>query len=192
MWCRSAHAALIDVPLNDDMRLVSGCLRSTPLIVLPYLSGIQAPQDRRDEACQRLLAKSAHTNHPLHQVLHTSPAPTRLKSRRPLRPYAESLGAVDPPPVPAILQPYLSTWSAHPPGHQLPRRAWVQLNRLRSGVGRFAALMSAWGLSATDHCICGCPQSAQHVLTCSAVGPPCPLTEIDNPDLVSYLCSTNF
>ena len=156
------------------MRLASGCLRSTPLIVLPYLSGIQAPQDRRDEACQRLLAKSAHVNHPLHQVLHTSPAPTRIKSRRPLRPYAESLGAVDPPPVPAILQPYFSIWGAHPPGHHLPRRAWVQLNR-------FAALMSAWGLSTSDLCICGSPQTGQHVLTCSAVGPPCPLTETDNP-----------
>ena len=192
VWCRSSHAALVDVPLNDAMRLISGCLRSTPLSVLPHLAGIQAPRDRRDEACLRLYTKAAHANHPLHQVLHTAPTPSRLRSRRPLRPHAEGLVAVDPPAVPDILQPYLRAWNTHPPGHHLPRRAWVQLNRLRSGVGRFAALMSAWGLAASDLCSCGRPQTAQHVLQCDAVGPPCPLTDLADPRLLPYLLKTKF
>lgn len=41
--CRSSHRAQVDVHLNDAMRLMSACLRSTTLNVLnvlPHLSGI--------------------------------------------------------------------------------------------------------------------------------------------------------
>ena len=192
VWCRSSHAAQVDVPLNDAMRLISGCLRSTPLSVLPHLSGIQSPRDRRSEACLRLYSKAAAASHPMNQVLHNVPAPTSLKSRRPFRLFVEGLEAIVPPPVPSILPPYLPTWSAHPPGYQLPRRAWIQLNRLRTGVSRFAASMCSWGLATSDLCSCGLPQTPQHVLICALAGPPCPLTDLDNPCLLQYLSTSKF
>ena len=47
VWCRSAHARLIDSVLNDALRIVTGCLRPTPTDYLPVLSGIQPAELRR-------------------------------------------------------------------------------------------------------------------------------------------------
>ena len=41
VWTQSAHTRGLDVPLHDAMRLISGCIRCTPLNQLPFLSGIQ-------------------------------------------------------------------------------------------------------------------------------------------------------
>ena len=47
VWCRSAYTRLIDSVLNDALRIVTGCLRSTPTDHLPVLSGIQPAELRR-------------------------------------------------------------------------------------------------------------------------------------------------
>ena len=66
-----------------------------------------------------------------------------------------------------------------PPGANLPRREWVSLNRIRTGVGRFNAAMHRWGLRPSAACQCGAPeQTAQHILSeCPDLRPP------DNVDL---------
>ena len=40
VWCCSAHTCFIDNVLNDALRIVTGCLRSTPTDYLPILLGI--------------------------------------------------------------------------------------------------------------------------------------------------------
>ena len=40
VWCQSTHTKTLDVPLNEAMRIVSGCIRPTPLNFLPPFSGI--------------------------------------------------------------------------------------------------------------------------------------------------------
>ena len=37
----------------------------------------------------------------------------------------------------------------------LPQAAWVKLNRLRNGVGRFHSSMHNWGLAPSPNCECG-------------------------------------
>ena len=55
---------------------------------------------------------------------------------------------------------------ARPDGMGLPRAAWVKLNRLRTGVGRFHSSMHKWGLVSSPNCECGTSeQTADHVLT---------------------------
>ena len=55
---------------------------------------------------------------------------------------------------------------AKPVGMGLPRVAWVKLNRLRTGVGRFHSSMHKWGLAPSPNCECGASeQTADHVLT---------------------------
>ena len=51
-----------------------------------------------------------------------------------------------------------------PVGMGLPRAAWVKLNRLRTGVGRFHSSMHKWGLAPSPNHECGASeQTADHV-----------------------------
>jgi len=67
-------------------------------------------------------------------------------------------------PIPAALQSFISAFGPQPPGCDLRRTAWVQLNRLRTGVGRFAANMKLMGLCGSDLCESGKVQTAHHIL----------------------------
>jgi len=44
------------------------------------------------------------------------------------------------------LRTLISGIGTHPPGMTLPRRAWVRLNRLRTGVERFRSCLYKWGM----------------------------------------------
>ena len=56
--------------------------------------------------------------------------------------------------------------SARPVGMDLLRAAWVKLNCLQTGVGRFHSSMHKWGLIPSPNCKCGAyEQTADHVLT---------------------------
>ena len=64
------------------------------------------------------------------------------------------------------LRAFVPQTGARPVGMGLPRAAWVKLNRLRTGVGRFHSSMHKWGLAPSPNCECGASeQTADHVLT---------------------------
>ena len=64
------------------------------------------------------------------------------------------------------LRAFVPETGARPVGMGLPRVAWVKLNRLRTGVGRFHSSMHKWGLAPSPNCECGASeQTANHVLT---------------------------
>src|SRR6218665_747064 len=54
--------------------------------------------------------------------------------------------------------------SVWPPGHELPRREWVPLNRFRIGQGRCAANMVRWKQSSDPRCSCGEIQTMSHIV----------------------------
>ena len=176
VWCCSAHTRLIESVLNDALRIVTGCLRPTPMDHLPVLSGIQPAELRRMEATLSLAHRgSLDSDHILHGLLSGSSdtRQVRLRSTRPFVPGARNLLDNF-----ARLGICASEWTNHkwnaeycknvsglrvfvpetgarPVGMGLPRAAWVNLNRLRTGVGRFHLSMHKWSLAPSPNCECG-------------------------------------
>ena len=60
------------------------------------------------------------------------------------------------------------------PGATLPRRAWVRLYHLRTGVGRFCSCLYKWGMASSAACECGAEEQTVHhvVLQCPIHRPP--------------------
>ena len=64
------------------------------------------------------------------------------------------------------LRAFVPETGARPVGMGLPRAAWVKLNHLRTGVGRFHLSIHKWSLAPSPNCECGASeQTADHVLT---------------------------
>ena len=187
VWCRSAHTRLIDSVLNHALRIVTGCLRSTPTDHLPVFSGIQPAKLRRLGATLSLAHRgSLDPDHILHGLLSESSytRQVRLRSRRPFVPAARNLldnlarlgirasewtnhkWKTEYCENASRLRDFLLGTGARPVGMGLPRAAWVKLNRLRTGFGRFHSSMHKWGLAPSPNCECGASeQTADHVLT---------------------------
>ena len=187
VWCCSAHTCLMDNVLNDALHMVTGCLRPTPTDHLPVLSGIQPAELRRMGATLSLAhRKSLDPDHILYGLLSGSSdtCQVRLRSRRSFVPAARNLldniarlgirasectnykwkteyceGA-------SRLRDFVPETGARPVRMGLPRAAWVKLNRLRTGVGRFHSSIQKWGLAPSPNCEWGASeQTADHVLT---------------------------
>ena len=135
------------------MRTVSGTLRPTPLPWLPVLSHIAPSHLRRKEATAKLLAKICRIDSlPLHADIENHP-PARLPSRHPiwLDVPQEELSALGEwcdewpgPGADVINQSLVDDPTALPPGFNLPRHLWANLNRVRTGQGQCAANLARW------------------------------------------------
>ena len=187
VWCCNAHTHLINSVLNDALHIVTGCLRPTPMDHLPVLSGIQPAELRRMGATLSLAYRgSLDPDHILYGLLSgfSDNRQVRLRSRRPFVPAARNL--LDNLAKLGIrasewtnhkwkteycenafrLRAFVPATGARPVGMGLPRVAWVKLNCLRTGVGRFHSSMPKWGLAPSPNCECGASeQTADHVLT---------------------------
>ena len=162
-------------------------LRPTPTDHLPVHSGILPAKLRRMGATLSLAhCRSLDPDHILYGLLSGSSdtRQVRLRSRRPFVPAARNL--LD---NLARLDIRASEWTNHKwkteycenasrlrafvpetgarlVGIGLPRTAWVKINCLRTGVGRFYSSMHKWGLTPSPNCECGASeQTADHVLT---------------------------
>ena len=93
VWCRSAHTHRLDAALNNGLRLVSGCIRSTPTFMLPVVSGIMPPDTLRNKQYLALSCRAeADDQHALHNIVTAStPVRKRLQSRHPFSEHAKQL-----------------------------------------------------------------------------------------------------
>ena len=176
VWCRSAHTCLIDSVLNDALRINTGCLRPTPTDHLPIFSDIQPPELRRMGATVSLAhRRSLDPDHILYGLLSgfSDVFQVRLRCRRPIVPASRNL--LDNLAGQGIrtsectnhkwnaeycenssrLRIFVPRTGARPVGMGLFRAAWVKLNGLRTGVGRFHSSMHKWGLAPSLNCECG-------------------------------------
>ncbi|KAL1465708.1 hypothetical protein WDU94_005254 [Cyamophila willieti] len=175
VWLYSKHTHLVDVQLNNSMRIVSGSIKSTPTYWLPVLSNISPPQLRREKALLREYEK-IHSNRalPIHSEL-AHLEHSRLISRNPPMRKAllllesnfditgewEQIWSTNAPEECRSL-PCITT---EPPGYNLPRKTWVTLNRIRTNHGVCADMMYKWGKAASPQCDCGNPkQTIRHIV----------------------------
>jgi len=72
------------------------------------------------------------------------------------------------------LRTFIPNNGTHLPGMTLPRRDWVPLNHLRTGIGRFRFFLYKWGVAYSAACECGAEeQTVDHVvLQCPIHRPP--------------------
>ena len=159
-------------------------LRPTPTDHLPVLSGIQPAELRRLGATLSLAYRgSLDPDHILYGLLSGSSdtRQVRLRSRRPFVPGARNnlarLGIhafewtnhkwkTEYYKNASRFHAFVPETGARPVGMGLPRAAWVKLNRLRIGVGRFRSSMHKWGLAPSPNFECGASkQTADNVLT---------------------------
>lgn len=169
VWRNSAHAKQVDTAINETARIVSGCLKPTPIDKIYPIIGIAPPAIRRNVAAEveRTKQKNDH-RHPLHE--HQNQA-TRLKSRKSFIQSTEELSEL---PTARRLQ----LWKQSVPnasmdlkeegsaGFQLPFTTWRSLNRLRTGVTRCKVNLKKWGITEDDKCSCGSTQDFNHLMTC--------------------------
>lgn len=176
IWLNSRHVHKLDTELNNTMRTISGCIKSTPTYWLPTLSCIAPPHLRRQDALLREYNKlSANELHPIHEDV-TAASLSRLKSRRPVIKTARELQEDNF----GVIHKWTEIWSestppnihlnlpvnCKPKGFEASRQIWKTANRIRTGHGRCADLLHKWGKLATPHCDCGCAcQTVAHIVT---------------------------
>lgn len=167
VWNRSTHAKTVDIALNETCRLMTGCMKATPLQNLYKAGGIEAPATRRlaAEHTERI-RQMCDSRHPLYEA----PEPIRrLKSRKGF------LSAV--PMEPPDAYPLSQKPS---PGNHLDWKTWKTFNRLRTGVAPTKTNLAKWGIidGSDITCDCGEPQTGEHLLTCENCPSSCSLEDL--------------
>lgn len=80
VWERSTHSKEVDVALYETLRMITGCISSTPTQDLSTLSGIAPPHIRRSTLAQKERLKQ--TTDSRHNLYPHEPVSARLPSRK--------------------------------------------------------------------------------------------------------------
>jgi len=198
VWCRSKHTRLVDKLIHDALRLVTGCLRPTPINNLFVLAGNIPTELRRKRSALSLSRRTIELEHLLHDQLLFTPSTQKLelKSRHYFVPGCTGTTKdLDKSNTTAAFRAdhkwntewqkniyRLHTFIPSPgpslPGMTLLRTSWVRLNRLRTVVELFRSTMHNRDLVSLANCRCGPEeQTADHILA------SCPLYHHPNGTL---------
>lgn len=177
VWEASAHTRHVDIALNESVRIITGCLRPTPVLKIYPLAGIAPPTIRRTVAAE--IEKTKQEKDPRHPLYNHSETSSRLKSRKSFLRRTMSLKT-----KPELQR--LSLWKEIAPaqegftpkeqlssGNQLPYPTWRTLNRLKTGVSKCRSNMVKWGYAVDDRCDCGEIQTPEHLLVCCRMNNSC-------------------
>ena len=93
-WGRSRHTGHVDIALNETCRIITGCLKATPIPCLYALAGIAPPHIRRKVATNA--DRCLHEDDPRHPLHGQRPAKHRLTSRNSFLDSTEALNPLDP------------------------------------------------------------------------------------------------
>ncbi|KAL1117882.1 hypothetical protein AAG570_004195 [Ranatra chinensis] len=181
------------------MRMIAGVMKSTPKEWLPVLSHIQPPNLRRINALIGEYNKiQQNQNLPIHEDVGDANQ-SRLISRI----ARTAIAAMDE--EFSLIGSWQQEWFAkqnistpyithEPPGFHLPRKSWLELNRVRAQRGRCAYAMHKWGKAPTSFCECGAIGAVRRIVE------ECPRTAYSGkpedfltatPESIAYLKSLN-
>ena len=167
-WGHSKHTGYVYNALSDTCRIVTGCLKATPIPCLYALAGIAPPHIRREVAsnADRCIQVDG-TGHPLRGQ---RPAKYRLPSSNSFLDSTEAFSTSKQDARTTLWVEELKALGERStewrdrgiiPNEQLasgtdePLSTWRSLNRLRVQKGRCRTMMKTWKLSHTDVCDCG-------------------------------------
>jgi hypothetical protein len=179
VWNQSKHTKHVDTALNETCRVITGCLKPTPLKYIYPLAGIAPPGIRRHVAtCIERTKQSMDQRHPMYGYLGPQ---RRLKSRRS---FIANSTTIHVTPEQYRIQKWreeLQCEKPVPPAEHLPCGGnqpwiiWKTLNRLRTGVAKTKVNMRKWGYQKESDILCECgeDQSDDHLLQCTLAPPGC-------------------
>lgn len=172
VWARSCHAKKVDIALNETSRIISGCLKSTPVEEILVLSGI-APSDIKREIAS-VIERHKQQNDPRHPLHGKNPAQSRLRSRKS---FLTMIQPIRNPPE----KERINRWKEReqkftrelkkelPKGRNWKWEKWKALNRLRTEVGRCKTTLKKWKIlreEDTTNYKCGETQTMGQLLQC--------------------------
>jgi hypothetical protein len=185
-WSRSTHVKQVDVALNESCRLITGCLKNTPLKKIFPLAGIAPPDIRHGVKADWERTKQKHDK--LHPMFGISPPTARLKSRKSFLMFTQILERnQDEERIDRwkhSLDKEAKNWmepAEHlPAGNNLEWPVWRTLNRLRVGVGRCKENQAKWGFIPDEDrfCDCGQTQTMAHLINCPSCSTSCTMDDI--------------
>ena len=185
VWSHSRHTSTVNIVLNDALRLISGTMAPTPTAMLPILAGIPPADIRRDHLVLRH-AEKAHQHNSLVPSIPDNAPPQRIRrdhfatranmlhSCAPLSPaWVQERWKEEWERAKSDFHDYIDAPVSKPTGCNLARQSWVRLNRLRTGWGNTRSFLAQIGASVSDTCVCGSPQTVNHILqACPIFSPP--------------------
>lgn len=172
VWGHSSHAKRVDTTINNCLRTITGCIKSTPVPWLSVLANIPPPNIRRDAALAREARKTfENVDLPIHFDLSNRHG-TRFSSRKP---FWVKVNEIDYEHY-DTKERWTGEWNesnlvnsnlVHDPNERLPgfelnRKDWLQLNRIRSNHGRCNALLHKWDPGISPTCDCGYQMQTIH------------------------------
>lgn len=183
VWQNSSHVSKVDTALNETGRIITGCLRPTPVDKIYHLAGIAPPGVRRRAAAE--VEKKKQENDPRHPMFGSGIQPPRLKSRKSFLRTSEAITST---PSARRIELWRNVTSEElarkvkeepAAGYHLPYPTWKTLNRLRTGVSRCKQNLHRWGYITGDAlCECGELQNAEHLLVCPKLPEACTLEDL--------------